>query len=460
MDFAARFWYPTHEYDERQAMMRSWRSRFLGALIAVSAAALVAGCEDQFDNSTASGRASAPIPAKTLAKMDQIGTTAAAPVVIRAYKQEAEFEIWKQKSDGHYALLKTYPICRWSGQLGPKKIEGDYQVPEGFYTINQSQMNPNSHWYLSFNVGYPNAYDQALGRGGGSIMVHGSCGSAGCFSMTDAQIAEIYAIMREAFAGGQTGVQMQSYPFRMTAENLAKHRFDPNIAFWKELKNGSDHFEVTQSEPTVLVCGRHYHFGATSSHPVSASSACPELENDEAVETAVAAKARQDDVQVAQQVAKGVKPILIVYEDGGENPAFRDTVDMLSHPEAVENPPKEIVLGENGKPLKIPPVVQVASSPTPTPTGSTFQVASASSTAVGPAAAAAPSTGFNPLGGITNSSKSLMSGLISSVSGAPQIQIYEPTEPVPADVPLPPKRSADLDKQLKMATAKVDDTGQ
>jgi hypothetical protein len=209
-----------------------------------------------------------------------------------------------------------------------------------------------------------------------------------------------------------------------------------------------------------LVCGRHYHFGAASSHPVSASAACPELENDEAVETAVAAKARQDDVQVAQQIAKGVKPIMIVYQDGGENPAFKDTVDMLSHPEAVENPPKEVVIGENGKPLKIPPVVQVASGPAPKPASSTFQVASASSTPVAPAAVAAPSSGFNPLGGLTNSSKSLMSGLIRSVSGAPQIQIYEPAEPVPADVPLPPKRTAELDKQLKMATAKVDDSGE
>jgi murein L,D-transpeptidase YafK len=431
--------------------------------MAVSAAALVAGCEDQFDNTTASGRANAPIPAKTLAKMDQIGTTASAPVLIRAYKQEAEFEIWKQKSDGKYALLKVYPICRWSGQLGPKKTEGDYQVPEGFYTITQQQMNPNSHWYLSFNVGYPNAYDQSYGRSGGNIMVHGSCGSAGCFSMTDAQIAEIYAIMREAFAGGQSAVQMQSYPFRMTAENLAKHRLDPNIAFWKELKTGSDHFEVAQAEPSVLVCGKHYHFDATASHPVTASAACPDLQTDEALEAAVAAKQRQDDTQVAALAAKGVKPVLIVYEDGGENPVFKDTVDMLSHPDAVEHPPKEIVLGEDGKPLKVPPVVQVANAaPAPKPAPAGFQVASASSTPVNPAPAAPAAAGFNPLGGLTNSSKSLMNGLISSVSGssAPQIQVYEPAEPIPTDAPLPPKRSADLDKPVKMATVKADDAAQ
>ena len=178
--------------------------------------------------------------------MEKNETSPSSPVLIRTYKQEAEFEIWKMRSDGRYALLKTYPMCRWSGQLGPKTREGDRQVPEGFYPITPGQMNPNSNYYLSFNVGYPNAFDRAFGRTGGAIMVHGACSSAGCMSMTDAQIAEIYAIAREAFNGGQREIQMQSYPFHMTAENLAKHRLDPNIDFWKQLKNGSDHFEVTQ----------------------------------------------------------------------------------------------------------------------------------------------------------------------------------------------------------------------
>ena len=155
------------------------------------------------------------------------------------------------KSNGEYALLKTYPMCRWSGQLGPKKKEGDMQVPEGFYTIAPGQMNPNSHYYLAFNVGYPNAYDRAYGRTGGTVMVHGVCSSAGCFSMTDEQVADIYAIARDSFRGGQREIQLQSYPFHMTAENLAKFRLDPNIDFWKDLKNGSDHFEVVKQEPPV-----------------------------------------------------------------------------------------------------------------------------------------------------------------------------------------------------------------
>ncbi len=128
-----------------------------------AAGALLAGCDNSYlDNGP--GRSEHPISSATLAEMAKIDTTPSSPVLIRAYKKEAELEIWKMKSDGHYALLKTYPMCRWSGQLGPKKREGDMQVPEGFYTIAPGQMNPNSHYYLSFNVGYPNAYDRALGR--------------------------------------------------------------------------------------------------------------------------------------------------------------------------------------------------------------------------------------------------------------------------------------------------------
>ena len=208
-------------------------------------------------------------------------------------------------------------MCRWSGQLGPKLREGDHQVPEGFYTITPGQMNPNSAYYLSFNVGYPNAFDRAWDRTGGTIMVHGICSSAGCYSMTDAQIAEIYAIARESFNGGQREIQMQSYPFRMTAENLAKHRLDPNIDFWKQLKNGSDHFEVTKTETPVLVCGKRYVFGAHADGEVSPRAPCPTLHRDEDVESLVAEKQAKDDEAVAALVAKGVKPIRLVYRTAG-----------------------------------------------------------------------------------------------------------------------------------------------
>ena len=147
--------------------------------------------------------------------MEKLDTTPSSPTLIRTYKKEAELEIWKMKSDGQYALLKTYPMCRWSGQLGPKKREGDMQVPEGFYTIAPGQMNPNSHYYLAFNVGYPNAYDRAYGRTGGNVMVHGVCSSAGCFSMTDEQVADIYAIARE-FVPPAASAKSSSSPIHST----------------------------------------------------------------------------------------------------------------------------------------------------------------------------------------------------------------------------------------------------
>lgn len=428
-------------------MTLTWRSRAAAALLTAATAALLAGCEDQLDSG--SGRSLTPISAKTLALMDSIGTTDSAPVLIRTYKKEAELQIWKMKSDGQYALLKSYPMCRWSGQLGPKTHEGDRQVPEGFYTIAPGQMNPNSNYYLSFNVGYPNAYDRAYGRDGGTIMVHGACSSAGCFSMTDAQIGEIYAIARDAFNGGQRAIQMQSFPFKMTAENLAKHRLDPNIGFWKELKNGADHFEVTKAEPSVLVCGKHYVFGARADGDVSATAPCPKLTRDDAVEAAVAQKASQDEVAVAALVAKGVKPIRLVYEDGGQNEVFSGKYDT-SRPDALAASPREIELDDTGKP--VPAVVTVAAADA---RASQRPVAPTATTPAVPAAATAPVAAQAPANpGLIDGGKSLVSNLFSKVTGdtSPAIKVYEPAEPIPADAPLPPRRSASLDSPVRMAS--------
>jgi murein L,D-transpeptidase YafK len=233
------------------------------------------------------------------------------------------------------------------------------QVPEGFYSIEPGQMNPNSHYYLSFNVGYPNAYDRAYGRTGGNVMVHGVCSSAGCFSMTNEQISDIYAIARDAFRGGQREIQLQSYPFRMTADNLAKYRLDPNIDFWMELKNGSDNFEVTKSEPSVIVCNKHYVFGATADEAVSATGRCPALHRDDDVEAAVAEKESKDEAKVAELVASGVKPIRTIYPDGGQNSVFAGHKDT-SDPDALVSGPQDIVLDEGAMP--------VAEATTPAPT--------------------------------------------------------------------------------------------
>jgi murein L,D-transpeptidase YafK len=315
----------------------------------------VAGCQDE--SGLGGGRAYAPIPERTLALMDKIGTTKYSPVLLRAFKKESELELWKMKADGTYALLKTYPMCRWSGQLGPKRREGDRQVPEGFYYITAKRMNPNSAYYLSFNIGYPNSFDRAHGRTGSHIMVHGACSSRGCFSMTDEQIAEIYAVLREAFTGGQKAVQMQSLPFRMTAQNLAKHRLDKNIKFWKALKEGSDTFEVAKQEPKVMVCNRQYVFNAqpaNASGRVDARASCPTLNRDESLVAAVKRKDQQDQTKVAALVAKGVHPIRMVYADGGQHKAFTH-ITMVSRPEALARGPVEVVLDSRGRPLKKKP---------------------------------------------------------------------------------------------------------
>nr|WP_052232576.1 murein L,D-transpeptidase family protein [Methylobacterium sp. ZNC0032] len=272
------------------------------ALVAFVALTLAACEEDRYRGSA---RHNIPIPNATYALMSEKGMSKDQPILIRSYKKESELEVWKRKADGQYALLKTYPMCRWSGQLGPKIREGDRMAPEGFYAIAPQQMNPNSSYYVSFNMGYPNAYDRSYGRTGAHLMVHGACSSAGCYSMTDDQIGEIYALVREAQNAGQRAVQMQAYPFRMTAQNLAKHRLDPNIAFWKNLKEGSDYFEVTRDEPAVSVAGGRYVF------------------NGGQAPAAVAEKRREDEVQVAALVAKGTPAIKLIYDDGDQHASFK-----------------------------------------------------------------------------------------------------------------------------------------
>jgi len=181
-----------------------------------------------------------------------------APILVRIFKEESELEVWKQKDDGHYHHFKTYPICNWSGKLGPKKQQGDKQAPEGFYRVSERLMNPNSNFHLAFNLGYPNSYDRANGRTGDFLMVHGDCKSAGCYAMTDALIEEIYALAREAFKGGQEAFTVQALPFRMTDENMRRHAKDPSYPFWQTLKVGYDHFEYSRQEPKVAVCNKQY----------------------------------------------------------------------------------------------------------------------------------------------------------------------------------------------------------
>jgi len=320
-----------------------------GLMTSAALAALVAlaGCET---DGLSTGKAMRELSPEMRAELTQKNMPIESPILVRLFKQEAELEVWKQDASGRYDLLKTYPICRWSGELGPKIREGDRQAPEGFYTITPAQMNPNSAYYLSFNMGYPNAYDKAWGRTGSQLMVHGDCSSRGCYAMTDDQIGEIYALARESFFGGQRAFQVQAYPFRMTAANFAKHRNNPNIPFWRMLKEGSDHFEITRQEPVVEVCEKHYVFDPQppqNATPVPANGIklgtpwggfrdptqqaslkfnpagkCPAYEVAADVATAVKEKQHQDNLQIAALSTRVTAAPIKTGRDGGMHPSF------------------------------------------------------------------------------------------------------------------------------------------
>ncbi len=249
----------------------------------------VAGCNDSSMKDFAP-QANKPLPDKILADMRAKGMARTSSVMARIFKEEGKLEIWKAKTNGRYDLVATYDICKWSGKLGPKYTEGDRQAPEGFYTVRPAQMNPRSSYHLSFNIGFPNAYDRANGRTGQNLMVHGACSSSGCYSMTDAQIEQIYAFGRDAFQGGQTEFQIQAFPFRMTAANMARYRNDPNYEFWKMLKVGYDNFELTKVPPKVDVCEKRYVFNqvAADGQTFNPTGPCPATTQPDSLKTAFA----------------------------------------------------------------------------------------------------------------------------------------------------------------------------
>jgi murein L,D-transpeptidase YafK len=300
--------------------------RLLLASAAVVAAVALGGCDT--DSVAPTLRSLQPLSPQMIAEVERKNMSKESPILVRIFKEESELEVWKEDQTGRMALLKTYPICRWSGDLGPKIKQGDRQAPEGFYTITPSLMNPNSSYYLSINMGFPNAYDRANNRTGSFLMIHGDCSSAGCYAMTDEQIAEIYALARESFFGGQASFQIQAFPFRMTAQNMARHRNSPHMPFWRMLKLGYDHFEVTRQEPKVDVCGRQYVFNTETSGRYSPTAACPALTTPDDVLAAVQEKTRRDEAQVADLIRRGTNlPAVQSFADGGMHPSFRSSVN-------------------------------------------------------------------------------------------------------------------------------------
>ncbi len=338
------YWSGEHRLN-RRLMVRP-----LLACAAFAAAIALAGCDSTDGGpSPLSGRHMQPISDRMLADIEQKNMSKESAILVRIFKEESELEIWKEDRSGRFALLKTFPICRWSGDLGPKVKQGDRQAPEGFYTITPGHMNPNSNYYLAINTGFPNAYDRANGRTGDFLMIHGDCSSRGCYAMTDEQIAEIYSLARESFFGGQKAFQIQAYPFRMTPTNMARHRSSQHMAFWRMLKQGYDHFEVTRHEPKIDVCDRHYVFDAESNGKFGPSDHCPAYRVPEQIASLVRDKQRRDDIQTAELVNRGT-PVAASRAgvDGGMNKVFlaaingtgRDFIDSDGRIAAFNPPPK------------------------------------------------------------------------------------------------------------------------
>lgn len=348
----------------RKALLRS-------ALLAT--AIVVAGCQDTLDSV---GKADRPLPTEIINTMKAKGMTRSSPILVRIFKEEGVLEVWKQKDTGRFDIVKTYEICKWSGKLGPKFTEGDRQAPEGFYTVSPGQMNPQSLYYLSFNIGYPNAYDRANGRTGQHLMVHGACSSAGCYSMTDEQVAEIYAFGRDSFRGGQRDFQVQAFPFRMTAQNMARYRDDPNYEFWKMLKEGYDYFEITKFPPKVDVCEKRYVFNKMpdDGHNFSPAGLCPPMSQPDTLATAYVDYQQQFTQAFEMAISKSAYP------------PPKASISGLKEARLVADWSKRRARGEKVAPEPPSLTTAVSAAPQPKPVETAVQPVATSAETPGPAA--------------------------------------------------------------------------
>ncbi|MCH9809034.1 MAG: murein L,D-transpeptidase [Alphaproteobacteria bacterium] len=190
-------------------------------------------------------------------RLKSAGFSSGAPIFIRIFKREFILEVWLKRGD-KFERFASYPICRFSGRLGPKLKQGDRQAPEGIYTVSKSQLNPASRWHRSFNLGFPNTFDRWHRRTGSFLMVHGGCSSIGCYAVTNDAVDEIWKLVTASLNAGQKRFQVQVFPFRMTAANLADQTGHRWHGFWKQLKPAHDLFEQTRLPPKVEVCARRY----------------------------------------------------------------------------------------------------------------------------------------------------------------------------------------------------------
>jgi murein L,D-transpeptidase YafK len=272
--------------------------KFCSAIILLWVVFGLAACGGFLPKSS-SNRHNQPLQSSVVSGLKMMGSSPGEAMMIRIFKQEQTLEVWKRTSAGKFKLFKSYEICAFSGDLGPKMKEGDRQSPEGFYTITPGLMNPKSGYYLAFNTGFPNKFDRSNGRTGSQLMVHGDCSSRGCYAMTDNGIAEIYALARESFKGGNSSFQLQIFPFKMTSANLAKQSTSPHLAFWKDIKEGYDLFEIDKQPPAWDVCERQYVFNASGNGALNPMGACPPVTRS----AALVAKQLADEKAVADSLA-------------------------------------------------------------------------------------------------------------------------------------------------------------
>ena len=316
------------------------------SLLAVAAAGCTNETLDSFDKvdvdlKRVSSKTNYQLPPAVLSKLSSMNIDRASPMMLRIFKEEGRLELWKADRSNRFKLVRNYKICAWSGKLGPKVKEGDRQAPEGFYNLTPAHLNPNSKYYLAINTGFPNRYDAANGRNGTNLMIHGACSSSGCYSMTDAQILEIYGFARDAFKGGQKTVQLQAFPFRMTAENMARHRQSEHLEFWKMLKVGYDNFEVTKRPPDVNVCEKKYVFNQqTEGGTFNGSAQCPAMSTPPALVSALSSYEKTYDLAYEKAMKKydgmawydpseAERKALVAEKRKGREPAYAPTGSAL-----------------------------------------------------------------------------------------------------------------------------------
>lgn len=295
---------------------------------------LLGGGDDRLERQKAFARRELPLPGtpdinKLKERADAAGVKLGEAIFLRIFKAESELELWMRKGD-KFVLFATYPICQWSGVLGPKFYEGDNQSPEGFYTVARRQMNWRSRHRRAFNLNYPNLLDKSLGRTGSYILVHGGCSTEGCFAMTNDVIDEIFRIGIAALDGGQKQFHVQVLPFRLEIANVLKHAKSPWYQYWLNLKTGYDLFQDTNVPPVVRVCRNRYAFeqgdSLSNGEPIEMADCDPSIsgvdgsilrfaETDERVKAAAAELKALATARLARKAAhRGISSTLAAHK--------------------------------------------------------------------------------------------------------------------------------------------------